>query len=112
MAWKYSEDVDPATFDPEKEYTATELEAYGTAMLKEDRRQGNKTDILFENQIYERARKEKSFGDLTKVFNTTNKNRPGTYSGDGQAMFNRRHPEGRRVNSKEAREKHGAGYYR
>lgn len=33
-------------------------------------------------------------------------------SRDGQRMYNRTHPAGRKVNSLEARKRHGASYYR
>jgi hypothetical protein len=38
--------------------------------------------------------------------------RPGVTAGDGQMMYNRTHPRGRKVNSVEQRKRNGASWYR
>ena len=56
--------------------------------------------ILFEEHIMSRKRRE--------IFNSLGTPDPEIVSGS----YNRSHPQGRKINSKEAREKHGASWYR
>lgn len=61
---------------------------------------GGENPILFEEHIYSRRRRE--------ILCAAGTPDPSIVSG----IYLRTHPEGRKVNSKEARTKHGASYYR
>jgi hypothetical protein len=112
------EPVDYSTFDPSKsDYSAAELEAYTDALLKLDiKENGNVENILFREHLAARDRREIKVGSgvadesLTNLLPKTD--RPGVTSGDGQMMYNRTHPRGRKVNSKEQRLRNGASFYR
>lgn len=104
-------------FQEGKEYNSSELEAFATAMLKKDRRDtGEDHNILFDEQIYNKSKREilvDAFdidGTLTNIMQ--DKDKPGVYKGDGQKMYNRAHPLGRKVNDETARKTKGASYYR
>jgi len=97
------------------------VEFAAEAMLREDqqkvgRKEWEQHNILFQGQLDNAKRKEiqPSGGVVDDSLSNLpiNKNRPGTFSGDGQGMYWRQHPEGRKVNTKEQRERHGAGFYR
>lgn len=131
MAWgrfNKPEVVDLASFDPEADYSARELEAYADAFLKADskdqeqKRQAGEefvqTNILFADHLYNRSRREignaSGIADptLTAGLQDTKYKKPGRFTGDGQMMYNRTHPRGRKVNSPEQRKTNGASYYR
>lgn len=100
-----------------------EFDPFTDAILKEDikaKKDREEEDdapvILFKEHIISRERREVPV-DATQIDGTlTNmlkkSDRPVDASGDGQMMYNRTHPRGRKVNSKEQRTKHGASFYR
>lgn len=112
------EPVDFDTFDDGREdYSSSELEAYADALLRDDiKEHGNQKHILFREHLAARARREVSVGSGVADSTLTNllpkSDRPGVTAGDGQMMYNRTHPRGRKVNSKEQRSRNGASYYR
>jgi hypothetical protein len=61
---------------------------------------GGKNPILFEDHLKNRQRRE--------IYTSVGTPDPEIVSG----LFNRTHPQGRKVNSKEQRSKHGASFYR
>lgn len=61
---------------------------------------GGQNPILFEEHFQSRRRRE--------IYNSLGSPDPAIVSG----LYNRSHPQGRKVNSPEARAKHGASYYR
>lgn len=97
-------------FDPTRtDYDERELAMYADLMLRES---GSNSDpdmpaILFQEHIEPRWRKEVTVAEGTPDRVITN-----SLSADGQTMFNRTHPQGRKVNSKEQQTKNGAGWYR
>ena len=98
---------DLAPFDPEKtDYSDRELELYADKMLREA---GSDPEhpILFQEHIEPRWRKE-----LNTLSGTPDQGISNSLSPDGQRMFNRQHPQGRKVNSTEQRRTNGASYYR
>jgi hypothetical protein len=104
----YEKELEP--YDPDKAdlYTARELEAYANQMLRED--VADKKDgprVLFQEHIEPKWRKEVRSESGVVDDALTN-----AMSKDGVRMYNRTHPSGRKVNSEEARRKHGASYYR
>jgi hypothetical protein len=112
------EPVDYSTFDAEKtDYTSAELDAYAEALLREDiKANGNVQHILFKEHLAARARREvvteSGVADKTLTNLLPKGQRPGVTSGDGQMMYNRTHPRGRKVNSKEHRLRNRAAFYR
>jgi hypothetical protein len=117
MAWgRKTEPVDLDSFDPDATYTSRELDAYADAILQKDAREsGVESNILFEEQLYRRTRREikTAEGTVQGIISNRHKDRaPGRHIGDGQAMYNRQHPQGRKVNSIEQRRRNGASYYR
>lgn len=64
------------------------------------RSNGGKNPVLFEEHLKNRQRRE--------IYTTVGTPDPEIVSG----LFNRTHPQGRKVNSKEQRSKHGASFYR
>jgi phage major head subunit gpT-like protein len=122
MSWqrgyRKTQVVDPATFDPQADYTARELEAYAEAILRQDAKANPDADtnILFDEHLYSRTRREignaSGIADPTLTVSLQDKNKPGRHTGDGQMMYNRTHPRGRKVNSEEQRKRNGASYYR
>lgn len=118
MYWQKQLEVDLSTFDPNEKYTDRELDAYADAMLKEDiREHGNVRHVLLKDHLDSRRRREYPV-DASKIDESLtnllpkNNDRPVNASGDGQMMYNRTHPRGRKVNSKEQRQRHGASFYR
>jgi len=99
-------------FEEEKDdYTQRELEQLADQLLRAQARsidpETNKErgiagddPILFEEHIHQRRRRE--------ILNENGVPDPSLASG----LYFRTHPEGRKVNSEEARKKHGASYYR
>jgi len=88
------------------DYSERELALYADAMLREA---GASEDapILFQEHIEPRWRKEVRVESGTPDQTITN-----SLSADGQTMFNRQHPQGRKVNSEQQRKTNGASYYR
>jgi len=94
-------------FDPTRsDYSERELAMYADLMLREG---GSTPDapILFQEHIEPRWRKEVTVSEGTPDRAITN-----SLSADGQTMFNRQHPQGRKVNSETQRKTNGASYYR
>lgn len=120
MSWQRRftrEPVDPETFDPEKEdYTQRELEDYADALLRQDAKEDNPihgdNPILFEEHLYNRRRREILVTSGTPDDIQGLDDERGIHRGDGQKIFNRTHPQGRKVNSEHQRKKNGASYYR
>lgn len=121
MSWyrrRQYEQVDLSEFSEDGDYTGSQLEAYATAMLKQDRRENKHLDlgILFDEQLYNKSKREiivdafEIDGTLTNSIQDTD--RPGVVKGDGQRIYNRAHPNGRKVNTEEARKTKGASYYK
>jgi hypothetical protein len=113
MSWhryQKEESVDYSTFDTKEEYTDKELEAYSTALLREDQKENKNsgdTGILFEEHLQSRRRREV----YTKAGVPDDAITSGL-SKDGQMMYWRTHPEGRKVNSKQQRKDNGASFFR
>lgn len=125
MGWqnRQREQVDLSTFDKEQDYTGRELEAYADAFLRADKESTNnstqwyaETGVLFEEHLYSRSRREignaSGIADPTLTRGLQDSQKPGRFAGDGQMMYNRTHPRGRKVNSAEQRKKNGASWYR
>ena len=120
MSWQRRfarEPVDPATLDEEKtDYTARELEDYTDAILRADAKENNpihgENPILFEEHLYNRRRREILVTSGTPDDIQGLDDERGIHRGDGQKIFNRTHPQGRKVNSEHQRKKNGASYYR
>ena len=103
---------EPIEYDPDKkDYTAKELERLADQLLRAHansvnphtgKKRGIKGEdpILFDQHLYERQKRE--------ILNENGVPEPKLIQG----MYHRQHPEGRKVNSEEARKKHGAAYYR
>lgn len=99
-------------YDPEKvDYTAHELEQLADQLLRDDSNEvdpetgkrrgiGGENPILFPEHIYQRQRRE--------ILNENGIPEPGLVRG----IYDRTHPEGRKVNSESARRRHGASWYR
>jgi hypothetical protein len=96
-----------APFDPDrKDYTERELALYADALLREAG-PSEEAPVLFQEHIEPRWRKEVRVESGTPDQAITN-----SLSADGQTMYNRQHPQGRKVNSSEQRSKNRASYYR
>lgn len=112
--WRYNrEPVDYDTFDENKnDYTGSELEAYASALLRADAKTEKhwhkKHGILFQEHYESRKRREvfTGTGDTPDAVITA------SLSKDGQTMYNRTHPQGRKVNSEKQRRDNGASFYR
>lgn len=107
-----------APFDPTKsDYSGRELEAYAEAMLREDmtarKLRPKDAGILFDDHLASRKQREvhNKYG-IPLIDGAIHQTETGRYRGDGQTMYWRQHPEGRKVNSKQQRKDNGAGYYR
>lgn len=98
-------------FEEGKDYTPRELEQLADQLLRAEARSidpetgkergiGGDKPILFEEHIHQRRRRE--------ILNENGVPDPAL----GRGLYFRTHPEGRKVNSEEARKKHGASYYR
>ena len=99
--------MDLPPFDPTRtDYSDYELSLYTDQMLRE----GGATDecqFLFQEHIEPRWRKEVATTEGTPDAAITYGLSP-----DGQTMYNRQHPQGRKVNSDQQRSRNGASYYR
>jgi hypothetical protein len=89
-----------------KDYSERELALYADALLREAGA-SEEAPILFQEHIEPRWRKEVRVESGTPDQTITN-----SLSADGQTMFNRQHPQGRKVNSEQQRKTNGASYYR
>ena len=92
-------------WDAVKDPTPKELDEIATLILRADvkkRPLGIKGEnpILFEEHLKNRHKRE--------IFNKAGVPDPAF----GQGIYNRQHPEGRKVNSDEQRKRNGASYYR
>ena len=96
-------------FDPTRtDYTERELELYTNAMLREDlAARPDAPKIVFQEHIEPKWRRE-----VLAKSGTVDDEITKSLSRDGQMMYNRQHPQGRKVNSKEQRDRNGASYYR
>lgn len=120
MSWQRRftrEPVDPETLDPEKlDYTNRELEDYTDAILRADAKENNpihgENPILFEEHLYNRRRREILVTSGTPDDIQGLDDERGIHRGDGQKIYNRTHPQGRKVNSEHQRKKNGASYFR
>lgn len=93
-------------FDPNAEYDERTLSMFADKFLRE----AGSTDtcqFLFQEHIEPRWRKEVRVETGTPDASITN-----SLSPDGQTMYNRQHPQGRKVNSDAQRKSNGASYYR
>lgn len=124
MAFFRRPDVKWEDFDLEKDnYTSSELDAFATSLLRKDRREHKAAHegkeppitILFEEQLYNRAKREVRVNALEIDETLTNAmadcDRPGVTSGDGQRLYQRAHPKGRGLNTEDARRR-GASFYK
>lgn len=94
-------------FDPTRtDYTERELAMYSDVLLREAG-SDEECPFLFQEHIEPRWRKEVKVESGTPDAALTR-----SLSKDGQTMFNRQHPEGRKVNSEQQRKTNGASYYR
>lgn len=106
------------TFDPARPgaYSQTALARFTEAILRHDARNrepiNGENPILFEEHLYNRRRREINVASGTPDDLKGLWDKPGVTRGDGQVLYNRTHPQGRKVNSEEARKKHGASWYR
>lgn len=96
-------------FDPSRsDYTERELELYTNQLLRADRL--NNPDgprILFQEHIEPDWRREVLATEGVVDQAITN-----SLSPDGQNIYNRTHPQGRKVNSEEQRRRNGASFFR
>lgn len=94
-------------FDSEKtDYTDRELNMYADQFLR-DAGSVDDAPFLFQEHIEPRWRKEVNPKGGTPDAAITY-----SLSPDGQTIYNRQHPEGRKVNSDVQRKSNGASYYR
>lgn len=104
---EFEKDIEP--FDPSrKDYTARELEIYSNILLREDlANRPNAPKIVFQEHIEPKWRRES-----LNISGVTDETLTNALSPDGQRMYNRTHPEGRKVNSEIQRKTNGASFYR
>lgn len=88
----------------DRDYTSAELDVIATALLRHHVRDGGSikgdNPILFEEHLKNRHKRE-----IYSVHGTPD-------PAFGHGIYNRTHPEGRKVNSPEQRKRNGASYYR
>jgi hypothetical protein len=101
-------------FDAAADYSAKELEAFATAMLKDDiKESGNVENILFDDHLYNRRKREVYTTDGVPILEAPDMGTEFKTKNPGQTpIYNRTHPQGRKVNSEEQRRRNGASYYR
>lgn len=97
--------IDPEfTFNPDERHTPSQLDVYATIILRQDIKQGNslkgKNPILLAEHLKTRQKRE--------IYNSTGVPDPSIQAG----LYWRVHPQGRKVNSEEARKRSGASFYR
>lgn len=106
--------VDLANLDPSSKYASPGfIEQFGEAMLRKDinsqespQRYQKQLGVLFKGQLDKREKREKHSKSGVVDDSITAAGSP-----DGQRFYNRSHPDGRRVNSEEQRERHGSSYF-
>ena len=103
--------AEPIEYEEGKDYTPKELEQLADQLLRahansinpetgKKRGIGGKHSVLFAQHLYERQKRE--------ILNENGVPEPSLVKG----FYYRQHPEGRKVNSEEARKSSGASYYR
>lgn len=99
-----------AEIHPSYEYTSWELNELADELLREDARNerpiGEYPAILFNEHLYHRRKRE-----ILSTSGVVDEALTNELSPDGQRMFHRTHPEGRKVNSPEQR-KRGSSFYK
>jgi len=93
------------TFNYNENYTPSQLDAFATIILKADIKGGSSTlkgdaPVLFAEHLKTRYKRE--------IYNRLGIPDPSIQQG----MYWRTHPDGRKINSEEARKGSGASYYR
>lgn len=103
---------EPIEYNPDKrDYSNRDLEQLADQLLRAQAREvnpetgkergiGGEDPILFAEHIYQRQKRE--------ILNENGVPEPGLVRG----IYNRTHPEGRKVNSPEQRKRNGASWYR
>ncbi len=94
-------------FDPTQNYTERELSMHADKMLRDAGTDDTDVKILFQEHVEQRWRKEVRVESGTPDASITH-----ALSKDNQTMYNRQHPQGRKVNSAAQRKTHGASYFR
>lgn len=98
-------------FDPNRDYSNHELEELTNELLRaharsldeetgKERGIGGENPVLFEEHLFSRKKRE--------IYNINGVPDPEIVQG----IYNRVHPQGRKVNSPEARKSNGASFYR
>ncbi len=107
--------VDLRNLDPSSKYASPHfMDQFGEAMLRADigraespqRYQKHVLGVKFDGQLKKIETREKSASEGVVDQAITDAGSP-----DGQRMYNRAHPEGRRVNTEEQRKEHGSSYF-
>ena len=107
--------VDLKNLDPKSKYASQHfIEQFGEAMLRTDinkaespqRYQKHVVGVKFESQLKKITSREKHSKSGVVDDTITSAGSP-----DGQRIYNRSHPEGRRVNTEEQRKEHGSSYF-
>lgn len=102
---------DPATFNPIKSYTGWELDRFADAILWQEIEKGKKNFedpvILMFEHLKERYRRE-----VYTVRGIPDETVTHDLSPDGQTMYWRTHPKGRKVTTAEQQKKNSASFYR
>jgi hypothetical protein len=88
------------------DYDERELELYADKLIRESSPDPG-CPVLFQEHIEPRWRKEVGVASGTPDAVIT-----ASMSNDGQMLYNRTHPQGRKVNSREQRSRNRASYYR
>jgi hypothetical protein len=93
------------TFNPNGKHTPSELDSFATMILKADIKGGSSTlkgdaPILFAEHLKTRYKRE--------IYNRLGIPDPSIQQG----MYWRTHPEGRKINTEEARKRSGASFFR
>lgn len=97
------------------DYTPSQIDRFTDAILRADAKVHpikGENPILFDEHIMNRKRREIQVGSGTPDKIDGLDNERGIHKGDGQKIFNRTHPQGRKVNSAHQRRVNGASYYR
>lgn len=107
--------IDLNNLDPSSKYSSSSfMEQFAEAMLREDinkqespqRYQKHVLGIKFDGQLKKIETREKHSKSGTVDDSITAAGSP-----DGQRIYNRSHPEGRKVNTEEQRKEHGSSYF-
>lgn len=100
-------ELTPEQFDPNWDYKPWQLDIWADVWLRHNEADENVPHVLMEDHYIERLRREVYVGSGVPDEYTTN-----LLSPDGQMMYWRTSPRGRKRNSDEQRQKNGASYYR